>query len=116
MNFSAFLYGVTNDSAANLQWLADSLYHRPLTVEETARNRLLNLVDRDTPPAFLVHAVDDQTCPVEESTLYFQKLQAAKVPVEMHLFPKGGHGFGLGHRQDGTDQWVNLFINWVRRL
>ena len=116
VNFSAFVYGVTNDSVENMKWLADSLYYRPLTGEEKTNNRLLNLVTRDTPPAFLVHALDDQTCPPEESTFYFQKLQALKVPVEMHLFPRGGHGFGLGHSEDGTDQWVNLFINWVGRL
>jgi hypothetical protein len=32
----------------------------------------------------------------------------------MHLFPSGGHGFGLGKEKDGTDQWVQLFINWIK--
>jgi hypothetical protein len=34
--------------------------------------------------------------------------------VETHLFPKGGHGFGLGRSKDGTDQWVDLFVNWLK--
>ena len=34
--------------------------------------------------------------------------------AEMHLFSKGGHGFGIGRKEDGTDQWVQLFINWLK--
>jgi len=30
------------------------------------------------------------------------------------LFPTGGHGFGLGRKEDGTDQWVQLFVNWIK--
>jgi acetyl esterase/lipase len=113
--FSGLIYGVTNDSAENMKWLEENLYFRKLTAEERARNRLLNLVNNTTPPAFLVHAYDDDTCRVEESTLYAQKLFENKVPVEMHLFPKGGHGFGAGRKTDGTDQWLPLFAAWLLR-
>jgi len=113
--FSGLVYGVTNDSAENLKWLEDNLYFRKLTPAEQARNRLLNLVDKTTPPAFLVHACDDDTCKVEESSLYAQKLFENKVAVEMHLFPKGGHGFGLGRNTEGTDQWLPLFVAWLLR-
>jgi len=51
---------------------------------------------------------------IEESTLYAQKLFDHHVPVEMHLFPKGGHGFGMGRAEDGSNQWVDLFIKWVK--
>lgn len=112
-NFAALIYGVTNLSDANRKWLEESLYYREFSEPELARNRLLDLVSSDTPPSFLVHAYDDDTCKVEESTLYAQKLFEHGVPVEMHLFPKGGHGFGLGRKDDGTDQWLALFVNWV---
>ncbi len=62
-----------------------------------------------------MHACDDDTCKVEESTLYAQRLFEHKVPVELHLFPKGGHGFGLGRKADGTDQWLPLFVAWLCR-
>jgi acetyl esterase/lipase len=114
--FSGLIYGVTNHSEENIRWLEENLYFRKLTPDELARNRLLGLVDRTTPPAFLVHAYDDQTCKVEESTLYAQRLFDKKVPVEMHLFQKGGHGFGLGNKADGTDQWLLLFVAWLQRL
>ncbi len=115
-SFSGLIYGVTNPSAENLKWVEGNLYYRKLTTEERAKNRLLDLVGKTTPPAFLVHAYDDDVCPVEESTLYAQKLFAANVPVEMHLFPKGGHGFGLGRQADGTGQWLPLFVAWLGRL
>jgi acetyl esterase/lipase len=113
--FSGLIYGVTNHSEENVRWLEENLYFRKLTPEEMVRNRLLNLVDRSTPPAFLVHAYDDETCKVEESTLYAQRLFDHKVPVEMHLFQKGGHGFGLGKQADGTDAWLPLFVSWLQR-
>lgn len=113
-NFSVLIYGVTNLTDENLKWLEESLYYRKLTQEEITQNKLLNLVSKDTPPAFLVHAYDDETCNVEETTLYAQKLFEHNVLVEMHLFPKGGHGFGMGRKEDGTDQWLQLFVNWLK--
>jgi acetyl esterase/lipase len=113
-DFSGLIYGTTNLSDENLKWLEESLYFRKLTDAELAQNRLLNLVTNETPPAFLVHAYDDNVCKVEESTLYAEKLFEHGVPVEMHLFPKGGHGFGLGRTEDGTNQWLQLFVNWLK--
>ena len=113
-DFTALIYGVTTLTETNLNWLQESLYYRELTEEEIAQNKLLDLVSTDTPPAFLVHAYDDDTCQVEETTLYAQNLNEHHVSVEMHLFPKGGHGFGMGRKEDGTDQWVQLFVNWLK--
>lgn len=113
-NFSGLIYGVTNLSQINLEWLEKDLYYRKLTESEIGQNTLLNLVTPETPPAFLVHAYDDDVCLIEESTLYADKLREFNIPVEMHLFPTGGHGFGLGRPEDGTDQWLSLFINWIK--
>lgn len=115
-NFSGLIYGVTDLSDENLTWLEESLYHRKLTGDEKVQNRLLNLVSEQTPPSFLVHAYDDDVCKVKETTLYAQKLFENNVPVETHLFSKGGHGFGMGRNEDGTDQWVSLFVKWIKKL
>jgi len=112
-DFTALIYGVTNLSEMNQNWLESSLYFRKLTEGEVAQNQLLDWVSKYTPPAFLVHAYDDDTCKVEESILYAQKLFEHNGSVEMHLFPEGGHGFGMGRKEDGTDQWVGLFVNWL---
>lgn len=113
-NFSGLIYGVTNLSEENKQWLEETLYRRKMTKEEITANTLLDLVTKDTPPAFLVHACDDDVCKLEETTLYFDRLIQNNVLVEMHIFPKGGHGFGLGRKSDGTDQWLPLFANWIK--
>jgi acetyl esterase/lipase len=113
-DFSVLVYGVTDDKPDNIRWLEESLYHRPMMEEELKMNKFLDLVDAQTPPVFLVHAYDDDVCHVSESTLYAQKLFEHKVPVEMHLFTKGGHGFGLGRKEDGTDQWLPLLVSWLK--
>jgi acetyl esterase/lipase len=115
-DFSALIYGVTDLSYDNLKWLEETLYHRKLTNVEIKQNTLLDLVSEDTPPAFLVHSYDDDVCFVKESTLYAQKLRESSVKAEMHLFQKGGHGFGMGREEDGTNQWVPLFVNWLKRF
>ena len=113
-NYSALIYGVTNFNDANIAWLERNLYFRELTEEEVTQNQLFDLITKDTPPAFLAHAYDDEICKVEETTLYAQKLFEHKVSAEVHLFPKGGHGFGVGLKEGGTDQWLKLFVNWLK--
>ncbi|MBB6459043.1 alpha/beta hydrolase [Flammeovirga kamogawensis] len=115
-NFSAFIYGVTDLSDANKEWLENDLYYRKMTPEEIEQNTLLNFVSKDTPPAFLVHAYDDDICFIKETTLYTEKMHKVGAAVETHIFPVGGHGFGAGREVDGTNQWVDLFINWTKRL
>ncbi len=114
-DFSMLIYGVTRLSPKNQRWLEGSLYHRKLTDAEAAEQTLLNHVDENSPPAFMVHAIDDDTCHFTESTLYADALMQNGVDVEMHLFPRGGHGFGPGREDDGTDQWLLLAANWLDR-
>ena len=113
-DFTGLIYGVTNLTEGNRGWLESNLYHRKMTPEEVAQNTLLNLVNGDTPQAFLVHAIDDDSCKLEETTLYAEKLREHNVLAETHIFPKGGHGFGVGSPENGTDQWVGLFVNWLK--
>lgn len=70
-------------------------------------------VDSLTPISFLVHATDDRAVPVENSLVYYTALKQHKVPVEMHIYEKGGHGFGLGI--SGTNQeWPLHCEAWLR--
>ena len=115
-DFSMLIYGVTRLNDVNREWLESSLYHRAMTDAEIARQTLLDHVDATTPPAFIVHAQDDEICHYSESTLYADALMRHGVEVEMHLFPHGGHGFGRGREEDGTDQWLRLAASWLDRL
>ena len=115
-DFSIQVYGVTILNAANRDWLEKTLYHRPMTDDEVAYQTLLEHVDATTPPAFLAHAFDDDVVPYQESTRYAEALQRHGVAAELHLFARGGHGFGPGRDEDGTGQWVNLAADWLDRL
>lgn len=71
-----------------------------------------NHVNAQTPPTFLVHANNDVTVPVRNSLIYNEKLVAANVPAEMHIYQGGGHGFGLNNRTTKED-WFQSLKNWM---
>jgi len=73
-------------------------------------------VSAETPPSFLVHALDDPVVPLEHSLGWIAACRAARVPVEAHLFQQGGHGFGLHLPPDlPGSRWPELFGLWMRR-
>jgi acetyl esterase/lipase len=68
----------------------------------------------DTPPAFLMHAADDAAVPVENSFALFAALKAAGVPAAMHVFERGGHGFGVrGVDETPLRRWPALVRDWA---
>lgn len=73
-------------------------------------------VTKNTPPTFLFHTAEDRAVPVENSVQYFLGCQKAGVPAELHVFPKGRHGVGLGKDQKGAQQWPELCKQWLTRL
>jgi acetyl esterase/lipase len=70
-------------------------------------------VSSNTPPTFLVHAGDDQTVKVANSIHFYEALQLNKIPSEMHIYPHGGHGFGL-HNNTTTDSWFDRLKTWLK--
>ena len=72
-------------------------------------------VSKETPPSFLIHAGDDASVPVENSLRYYEACIKNKVSVEMHLYQKGGHGFGLNNKTT-DDSWMDRLKNWLGKL
>lgn len=70
-------------------------------------------VTAQTPPAFLVHASDDQTVMPENSINYYLALKNNGVPAELHIYEKGGHGFGLGVI-DTSKFWTRDCEEWLK--
>jgi len=66
-------------------------------------------VDNTTPPAYITHAADDKTVDVDNSVDYFEALRHHSVSVEMHIYPKGGHGFIFKH-----EGWMEPLFKWMR--
>jgi acetyl esterase/lipase len=114
-DYSALIYPVTTLANENQEWLEKTLFHRPMTADEKQQYALVEHVDASTPPAFLVHAYDDDVVPIAESEVYAKALVAAGREAEVHFFAKGGHGFGPGRPEDGTYQWLGLVADWIKR-
>ena len=88
------------------------LGEHPTTAERAAYSCEKH-VTADAPPAFLCAAGDDPDVPIENTLEMFAALRAKHVPVEMHLFERGGHGFGVhGQPELPVADWPQLFLNW----
>jgi acetyl esterase/lipase len=88
------------------------LGQHPSAELERKYNPALN-VPRDAPPTFLLHAEDDPAVPVANTLMLREALLAAKAPVETHLFPDGGHGFGLRlSKGKSVEGWEEIVFAW----
>ncbi len=70
-------------------------------------------VTAKTPPAFIVMSQDDPV-KVECALVYAMALQHEKVPIEMHIYPKGGHGYGLREGAFIATDWPKRAARWLR--
>jgi len=83
------------------------LDHQSIADAYLALNPDLHVTSR-TPPTFLLQAEDDHVDSVYDSLAYFVALQKAGVPAEMHLYPHGGHAFGLRQTELPITEWPQL--------
>ncbi len=67
-----------------------------------------------TPPAFLVHARDDDAVPVKNSIYFYEALKKNHVPAEIYLFEKGGHGFGMVNKTSDV-KWMDHVATWMSK-
>lgn len=70
-------------------------------------------VTKETPPTFLVQAKDDKAVDVRNSIYFFNALQKNKVRSEIHLYEKGGHGFGLNNKMS-DEKWTDWLKVWMK--
>lgn len=71
-------------------------------------------VTSETPPTFLVFADDDKVVPVENGIYFYLALRKAEVPAEMHIYEKGGHGFGPGVGKGACSSWMPRCADWMK--
>jgi acetyl esterase/lipase len=71
-------------------------------------------VTKDTPPAFLVHSIDDEAVPVQNSIAYALALEKHRVPCELHIYQSGGHGYGLGRSNNTESSWPEACRRWLK--
>ena len=69
-------------------------------------------ITAETPPAFLVHASNDDGVSPMNSVEFYNALIKNKIPAEMHLYQSGGHGFGL-YMKNSKELWMDRCKNWL---
>ena len=72
-------------------------------------------IDEHTPITFLIHTNDDRL-PAENSLRFYQALRKAKVTAEIHIYARGGHGFGLGVKGGPVATWPERFKEWLQAV
>lgn len=86
---------------------------------------LEKLVNRSTPPSFLWHTQADPVVPLENTVLFAMALRNNKVPFELHIYERGGHGLSLAdetsavlprHIVPDVTNWIEMAIKWLKRL
>ncbi len=71
-------------------------------------------VNEETPPTFIFQTADDRLG--NSSLMYTQALRDAKVSVELHVLPQGGHGYGLRPGNYAAETWPKLAEKWLSNL
>lgn len=101
--------------------MQDSLTHRDSRTNLLGKNPTKATIDlfsnelqveRTTPPTYLTHAGDDRLVDVDNSIVFYEKLRHNNVAAELHLYPKGGHGFVLGLP---ADEWMGPLLKWMQK-
>ncbi|PTS92289.1 hypothetical protein DBR11_27280 [Pedobacter sp. HMWF019] len=69
-------------------------------------------VTKETPPTYLMHCGDDQVVDVNNSIVFYQALQKNGVDAELHLFPKGNHGFT---QRLPVGEWMDPMLGFLKR-
>jgi acetyl esterase/lipase len=73
-------------------------------------------VKAQTPPAFIVHAANDNTVPVQNSLLFYSALIDKKINASLHVFPQGAHGIKLRDNPGSVEQWTSLCEAWMNEM
>jgi len=114
-DFSILIYPViTMDSSFTHAGSRRNLLGPEPSAEIVAKYSNEKQVNEKTPPAFMVHSMDDKTVPVKNSIVYYEALVKYGIPSELHMFQKGGHGYGMAGGKETQSAWPELCINWLK--
>lgn len=70
-------------------------------------------VPADAPPMFLAAATDDQLGLSMDSIVFYEQWTGAHKSAELHMYAKGGHGFGMRKQGFPSDHWIETFGYWL---
>jgi len=88
-----------------------------LNVPVSPRQGLYRDAPKAPPPTFFFHAADDPRVSVDNSLEAFRAWRSAGAETALHIFERGGHGFGLrAPPQSSAATWPDLFLTWLKAL
>lgn len=115
-DFEGLIYPVISMLPPNNKTHAQkSILGTHTTIEQEIAFSVERQVNTNTPSTFLAQALDDPISPVDNSYLMDKALKIANIPVEMHIFQTGGHGWGLGKKNSEVSAWPGLFKTWAQK-
>lgn len=115
--FSILFYPViTAERGKGHQGSFDELLGAGRNAETDAFYSLQNRVTEATPPALLLLSDDDRTVPPVNSILYYNALKAHGVKASMHIYPSGGHGWGIRNGFRYKEQWQQAVLDWLESI
>ena len=115
--FTVLFYPViTADPTQRHQGSFDNLLGSQRSAENDRRYSLDTRVTEQTPPAFLLLADDDSTVPPTNAARYYAALKAHGITASLHIYPIGGHGFGMRDSFPFKASWQALLLDWLERL
>ena len=89
------------------------IYPAYLVTKDMTSLTPMNAVNDKTPPAFLAHAYDDGVT-ADSSVQYFLALKRNKVSAELHVYSKGGHGYGMRPSPNAVVTWPKRCEDWLK--
>jgi len=114
-DFSLLIYPVISmDSTITHMGSRINLLGEKPSDEQVVRFSNEKQVTSQTPPAFMIHSMDDNVVPVENSIRYALAMKQSGVACELHLYQKGGHGYGMGRSNDTESTWTVACTNWLK--
>lgn len=113
-DFQILLYPVISMGETTHQGSRDNLLGRNPSSADIEKYTLQNRVTPDTPRAFVILSSDDDVVDPLNSMDYVAALLANKVPVALHMYPTGGHGFGYSENFVFKRNWTDELETWLR--
>ncbi len=112
--FSVLFYPVITGEA----WLChkgsfDNLLGADASEAERAEYSLETRVTSTTPPAILLLSDDDTVVPPISSTRYYNALKKEGIEASMHIYPTGGHGWGISEGFRYREAWQQALLDWL---
>ena len=115
--FQILLYPVITMSGATHKGSREKLLGKQPSAEDLKAFSMEQQVDNQTPPAFIALSGDDRAVPPRSNGLeYAMSLDKAGIPVCLHMYPVGGHGWGFRDTFTYKHQWTEELKKWLREI